>query len=641
MCHLFKAMEDPVNDAEGGEFSFFDNIEFPTNVTTQNGPLLTSDSSEVKFVPVAASESPPMKPMVSALGGDTLDSFLVDNNGVEIDEWLELDEDEKDLVFGESPTIIRSIEHSCVDTLMFERRAYQKFPNQNKKDFKDITHLILSGEKGGGFQLVGADDEARFLTAYAKDLESHWPHYIVEKRTPVFKFHCDLDIKRKQMLSDESVTELIMDLIKCVRVFYDATTAPSRFDVAVLRTFGGKKTGVHPIFPNLLVKAEQAMTIRQYFINYLMQKYGNMEGIQNPWEDVVDESVYKKNGLRMVGSHKTVPCPECKNKPLLQKHCEKCHFKGKLDIGRKYVPWKYFHNEQVDEEKTKQLLVISRSIQWCSIRSLIAEPVSGFGMPKGCNIPEYSMPVNKKGDAMMDKSGNPVLSKQLDTEVGTLSLLPEDHEAVKNVRNKVYLTKESERFKSIEEHVKSKAFPEVYRNVQVHNVFTNQNETYYQVSVRGDGSRFCHNFMKGNHNSNSIYFYITPGGIFQRCYCRCNTTENRRRGKCADFQSEPFILPKTLEHVLFPRTKSRVGKLTMEREFAVYGKNTDGHYSSLMETLGRLDNEIHNYRNERANELQQFKARGKSDNGGGGNKPADSGIRPTKKRKQNKQKKLI
>lgn len=50
-------------------------------------------------------------------------------------------------------------------------------------------------------------------------------------------------------------------------------------------------------------------------------------------------------------------------------------------------------------------------------------------------------------------------------------------------------------------------------------------------------SRYCENAGRA-HNTCNIYFVLTPKGIRQKCYCRCDTTEGRKYGLCRDFGGE-------------------------------------------------------------------------------------------------------
>ena len=47
-------------------------------------------------------------------------------------------------------------------------------------------------------------------------------------------------------------------------------------------------------------------------------------------------------------------------------------------------------------------------------------------------------------------------------------------------------------------------------------------------------SRYCENIRR-NHNSNHVKIVIDNGFIYQKCFCRCETTEGRRLGFCKDF----------------------------------------------------------------------------------------------------------
>lgn len=71
------------------------------------------------------------------------------------------------------------------------------------------------------------------------------------------------------------------------------------------------KSGFHVIFHNIWVDADKALAIRAYLITKIRSQFGKRDiNIVNDWEDIVDESIYIKNGLRMIGSVKYVifPC---------------------------------------------------------------------------------------------------------------------------------------------------------------------------------------------------------------------------------------------------------------------------------------------------------------------------------------------
>jgi hypothetical protein len=88
--------------------------------------------------------------------------------------------------------------------------------------------------------------------------------------------------------------------------------------------------------------------------------------------------------------------------------------------------------------------------------------------------------------------------------------------------------------------------------------FRKQNNFY----IAKNGSMYCLNVVR-EHNSCGVYFQFTEAGMFQRCFCKCNTVEGRvTRDLCSKFKSKPFIIPLELRKLLFPgkTTKKKVVK---------------------------------------------------------------------------------
>jgi hypothetical protein len=84
-------------------------------------------------------------------------------------------------------------------------------------------------------------------------------------------------------------------------------------------------------------------------------------------------------------------------------------------------------------------------------------------------------------------------------------------------------------------------------------------ERYYLITV---DSKYCQN-LQGEHSNNQIYFVITNTGLFQKCFCRCNTIEKRKFGKCMDYTSYATRIPPCIFSKLFPSsdyTRARIAK---------------------------------------------------------------------------------
>jgi hypothetical protein len=94
-----------------------------------------------------------------------------------------------------------------------------------------------------------------------------------------------------------------------------------------------------------------------------------------------------------------------------------------------------------------------------------------------------------------------------------------------------------------------------YARLTIKSADMSQAGTYYRVCVSGEGSTRCFNLIdpkKKTHNTRTVYFIITQSGVVQRCWCRCATTEGRKREACKDFKTATKPLLDAHKKVLFP-----------------------------------------------------------------------------------------
>lgn len=158
------------------------------------------------------------------------------------------------------------------------------------------SHLLLNG---GRLQVRGEDNRF-FLLKYAKSLDKGDRPYVVELRTPVFKLMFDLDIKTPTPLSLDQQTALCRHIQTDVRRVFSGTstgvmcTSPSK-DVGGLH-----KTGIHLVFPQVLVNSSVAMAFRAFLLQTCKVAFPQL----GQWEDILDPAVYTSAGLRMIGSKK-------------------------------------------------------------------------------------------------------------------------------------------------------------------------------------------------------------------------------------------------------------------------------------------------------------------------------------------------
>jgi len=512
------------------------------------------------------------------------------------DSWIGsiFDDPENELLLRSQKRSIRCMETGgAVYTMLYGSRCFAKHASwQGSKPFADWTHNLMHGEYGGGFVLDSTPEmEKKFLHAYALDMRNGSTHYIIERKTPFFKFHADFDIKQHEPLDDKSLMIYMKDFYNCVRKFYPATTSLSRFDMVICTSITTGKSGIHVIFPNLIVNQNQAIDIRNYFVSYMISTHGDMVGISNSWEDIVDISVYEANGLRMVGSNKAVNCDKCNGEKSKKRGasssprrniCMTCGGRGKLDSGKSYKPWFYIREGEIHAAWTRAVRAglwytigegLNRRavIELCSIRCpSINESSSDFAISDE-GMEKWTQGRNKTTTNMRSSSPSDRIFKQIQTDQGTYRMTSEDAKGMEKWRNKQFIPQRHEIYQNTQSFISSKNFHKEWRNLIIHNMFTNGNKTFYVINVRGEGQRWCLNNRQGNHKSNNIYFYIDrkTSKLTQRCYCSCQTTVNRKRGKCEDFISEPIPLVSSLERLLFPVMNTKIGHLHSDRAISI------------------------------------------------------------------------
>lgn len=188
--------------------------------------------------------------------------------------------------------------------------------------------LILSGVLGISRYATQPGDKQTYV-------------YYTEVLSDVFPFFLDFDIltlpDSTQPVTDglklqwsETLQKSFMrplapcneDLVSSECIVRDANIAPVRDSLdpcacivmtASDRTVskGGQeytKTGIHMVWPNVLVSRETAKLLRTLAVTALREHHSGRD-----WEDIIDTSVYDNvSSLRMIGNYKVKVCTDCK-----------------------------------------------------------------------------------------------------------------------------------------------------------------------------------------------------------------------------------------------------------------------------------------------------------------------------------------
>ena len=185
----------------------------------------------------------------------------------------------------------------------------------------EYTHLLLDGGKAR----VTPERQEEFFGRYVEAVSRGERVYVVERRTERYKMFVDLDFRADQPLSREYVLRIASTLQSVMES--PAYLCTSQCKVLM----DGIKYGVHMIWPEVDVGDEGALMLRNRFIS----KLGEMEeGGLFDWESVVDVSVYKGSGLRMLWSGKIEKCAHCSPS---KGYCAECTGNGRQHSGRNYT----------------------------------------------------------------------------------------------------------------------------------------------------------------------------------------------------------------------------------------------------------------------------------------------------------------
>jgi hypothetical protein len=123
-----------------------------------------------------------------------------------------------------------------------------------------------------------------FYSEYVNKVKNGERLYLVETKTPLFKFFIDFDCVTEKKLEREEILDVCRRVNQVVPGKCICSVSSSK------KVDKGIKSGIHIHFPDLIVTKQKALRIRDELPDDIKQ--------------FVDESVYKGSGLRMLWSYK-------------------------------------------------------------------------------------------------------------------------------------------------------------------------------------------------------------------------------------------------------------------------------------------------------------------------------------------------
>tara|TARA_B100001093_G_C26813017_1_gene1008354 strand:- start:411 stop:1790 length:1380 start_codon:yes stop_codon:yes gene_type:complete len=415
-----------------------------------------------------------------------------------------------------------------------------KITNQfNNSNDEKPSHLLLNG-----YKLYVKDNNIEiFNKKYAEALNNNEYHYIVECRKNLFKLFFDLDFLMSEdkyntflpnLKNFDNTDNIFLKFIKIINdviyefynKYYDCiiTTADIKKIKKIIKDNDNPdnidskyliKLGFHLHFPDININKNYALEIRKRCI-FKLSEFKNE--FDNSINDIVDEHVFLNSGLRLTGSRKG-------------------HFisqtKEFVDEGRPYNLFFILKNNNIDENMLNILKEDKLSL-----------------------INKTSIIVTEDNVDLTNIKNNPNLECEE---------CEENNEDTNKFDNSSWKRLSKSDVKSIEILRFFKIYVKDYKEKDIKRIFHSDDESIYILCSQ---SKYCLNLGK-NHNSEHIYFKLNYKGISQKCFCRCDTKENRKHGYCKDYESVPIPCTPQLRKILnFKEIKIDKNKITTNNKIS-------------------------------------------------------------------------
>lgn len=360
---------------------------------------------------------------------------------------------------------------------------------------KSITHLLLDGGKLS----VPSHDLLAFNRLYSKCVTCQ-SLYVVEVKQTRFRMFMDVDMKAGWLPSSKPDRDSIINHLMVI--FRDASarfTSESKPHMVVCKritphdTCEDTKVGMHVIWPEWIVCKADALRFREQLLRQLRDTdfIQQQPDIIANLDSIIDAAVFKGSGLRMIGSKK-------------------------MGLDNIYLPIIQFNKDSPDAENiTKPWSDIEKWINLTSIHAFASNtsPLSASGTNSPLSEPRSPLIFDKMDES--DEKG--ILNVTYKTGMQGMPITPAVQDVIQQVKSMVPCYSRSR----VTTLYKAKSGKEA-------------------VFIMGTDSKFCTNLSKnkGFHRSNHVYLLLRQTGLYQRCFCQCETLEGRKYRKCKDFEGK-------------------------------------------------------------------------------------------------------
>lgn len=448
-------------------------------------------------------------------------------------------------------------------------------------DKQSLSHLSYLG----GVYAIPLSNYASFFEHYATDLEKQTVHHgFSEQRTPVFRFHVDFDMEFIRPLDESEFSTLeqfmmpylriMMDVFKTFYFHLSAEEFAETFWFAFCPSYNiytrepceprsdtTLKVGLHLVFPGLYVTSQVALILRRAVLYRFSKEPALLIKhalyFAHRWEKMMDEQVYTKNGLRMIGSYKTDICNGCGGgvtNPMNRVLCQQCHQVGKCLGTRIYYPSVVFtHLIERFTEREQQwssgnsIKGLEQMLEQTSIRSDRTGTSPHFYQPEENphvgsrdlyrESESYHSTVGPSGSGAGGKKRRKNEQESVEEYIVVPSHVPE-YEMVQDLIRS-------------QDDYRDTAITKLTRQEKVHKDVL---EITYVAHINGpEGQRnFCGNVNRAHKRAN-IFFRLSNrhNTLVQRCFCQCSGESTLGGVPCSKYSRVLYTLSAQETSVLF------------------------------------------------------------------------------------------
>lgn len=380
---------------------------------------------------------------------------------------------------------------------------------------RPLTHVFLNGGKAS----VPHTHTDEFVRVYADAVRSGCPQYAVERTPPLFRMFMDIDLKSTttsvcdgdeyggdgdhhpgEMVIVKRILDVMSDLMRQQgrgRGREHETEEERPFVCLVcLKQDGGygrkNNMGAHIVWEGTCVDGARAAALRESCVSACAAQVPSLD-----WRSIVDGAVYRNNGLRMVYSRKR-------------------------NDDAYYVPRFVSYERGAMSEISDDDLVADLP-NWIRRASVICRDEELPSLPPSSHPHSHFNPSLSETSAGRD--AYPFHHHIINDD--------NDHEKNKMVSSS---TQSSSSIDVTEESFTRalsgmmSLLPRPYDQCNIMGASTYTTMTRTRVKLTTN-SRYCMNLGR-DHNSNRVYFTCDVEGVFQHCFCNCDTSEGRKFGPC-------------------------------------------------------------------------------------------------------------